>query len=257
MSWEGRLLGEIVSQAPVYLVGGNGLFRRGLIGFLENTDFQPVTEFDAVQECLERRGVGEEPDVIVYISSGDVAESGAAVDSLLGLYPSARLVVLCEQLSVDELGECLKLGAGGYLLNSISKDALIHSLTLILLGETVFPSSLAAAWVASGLSGSAALDLQRMRDLTQREIDILERLTEGASNKLIARRLGITESTVKIHMKSLIRKLGVSNRTQAALWAIRAGLGDEAGHDVGKPAKRDTAEGADVPPHTRTRDAGR
>ena len=65
------------------------------------------------------------------------------------------------------------------------------------------------------------------RDLTRRESEILDCLTAGASNKQIARDLGITEATVKIHMKSLIRKIGVRNRTQAALWAINSGYGHD------------------------------
>jgi two-component system nitrate/nitrite response regulator NarL len=66
---------------------------------------------------------------------------------------------------------------------------------------------------------------RRLTELTLREVDILQCLTEGLSNKQIARRLGIREATVKIHVKSLIGKLGVANRTQAALWGVRAGVG--------------------------------
>ena len=95
---------------------------------------------------------------------------------------------------------------------------MVHSLTLINLGETVFPSGLALAWMSGGVSANRTLtDRCAGRDLTRREAEILDCLTAGASNKQIARDLGITEATVKIHMKSLIRKIGVRNRTQAAL----------------------------------------
>jgi two-component system nitrate/nitrite response regulator NarL len=112
----------------------------------------------------------------------------------------------------------------GYLLSNISKEVLTHSLRLILLGETVFPSQLATAWATGQLRQNASSDVGKALEvLTQREAEILGCLTEGSPNKMIARQLGITEATVKIHVKSLIRKIGVQNRTQAALWAIQVG----------------------------------
>ncbi len=227
-------MGESVSQAPVFLVGGNDLFRRGLDGFLKESAFRTIAEFDRVEDCLDPLDGKPEPEIIIYVTTGVTEESEAAVDRLCAVYAQARIVLVSFALSVEELGACLRVGASGYLLSSISKDALIHSLTLISLGETVFPSSLATAWLRGDMdgSGSGVEDAGRLRNLTPREQDILECLTLGLSNKQMARRLGITAATVKIHMKSLIRKLGVSNRTQAALWALRAGVSDRKSSDA-------------------------
>ena len=150
--------------------------------------------------------------------------SAVAVDALRSC-TAARLLVLSGELSVDELGACLRVGAGGYLLSNISKEVFTHSLRLIVLGETVFPSQLATAWASGQLRQNASSfdPSKALEALTPRETEILGCLTEGAPNKLIARQLGITEATVKIYVKSLIRKIGVQNRTQAALWAIQAG----------------------------------
>jgi len=221
-----------MSRAPVFLVGGSDLFRRGLRGFLEGTSFETVGEFASYQECVADSETASAPTLIVYVSSGDIDVTASAVDALLGAYDRARLLLLSATMSVDELGACLRMGARGYLLNSISKDALIHSLALIHLGETVFPSDLAQALMGGGreLVNSAAVS--RLGNLTAREIDILHCLTEGMSNKQIARRLGIREATVKIHVKSLIGKLGVSNRTQAALWGVRAGIVSNSNNSV-------------------------
>jgi two-component system nitrate/nitrite response regulator NarL len=217
-----------MSQMSLFLVGGTGLFRRGLGSFLHNTDFVIAAEHDTVEACVAAAGAGDEPELIVYISAGSVEDSRQAVEDLADAFADARIVVLSGELSVDELAGCLKAGARGYLLSSISKEAMIHSLTLINLGETVFPSGLALAWMSGGVSASRTLtDRSAGRDLTRREAEILDCLTAGASNKQIARDLGITEATVKIHMKSLIRKIGVRNRTQAALWAINTGFGQE------------------------------
>jgi two-component system nitrate/nitrite response regulator NarL len=254
-----------MSQAPVFLVGGSDLFRRGLRGFLEATPFEPVGEFTRYQECVAAAGVarppsaedrpattrgpaagvarspsaedrpattrepaagnGPAPALIVYVSSGVIEETASAVDALLGAYDGARLLLLSSAMSVEELGACLRMGARGYLLNTISKDALIHSLALIALGETVFPSDLAYALMSGGDALARTAGSPKLPELTLREVDILHCLTEGMANKQIARRLGIREATVKIHVKSLIGKLGVANRTQAALWGVRAGIG--------------------------------
>jgi len=218
-----------MSQAPVYLVGGSDLFRRGLRGFLEGTAFETVGEFAFYQDCVAAAGKAPEPALIVYVSSGVIDETASAVDALLGAYDRARLLLLSSAMSVAELGACLRLGARGYLLNTISKDALVHSLALIQLGETVFPSDLAHALMSGGDALNSPGEARKLAEITQREVDILRCLTEGLSNKQIARRLGIREATVKIHVKSLIGKLGVGNRTQAALWGVRAGVGGRSG----------------------------
>jgi two-component system, NarL family, nitrate/nitrite response regulator NarL len=225
-------LGMDMSRAPVFLVGGSDLFRRGLRGFLEGSSFETVGEFTAYRDCVEAAGDRPLPALILYVSTGVIDESAGAVDALLGAYDRARLIVLSSVMSVEELGSCLRMGARGYLLTSISKDALTHSLALILLGETVFPSDLARALMGGGPMVANPAVARKLENLTMREVDILHCLTEGLSNKQIARRLGIQEATVKIHVKSLIGKLGVVNRTQAALWAVRAGVGNSPENSV-------------------------
>lgn len=221
-------MGETMSQAPLYLVGGTSLFRRGLASFLEDDPFFVAGEFDDHRACVAAATPSSAPALIIYAASGEVEDSAAAVESLVTAFANARILVLSADLSVDELGACLKMGAAGYLLSSISREVLTHSLRLILLGETVFPSQLAAAWATGQLRKSERGDAKALENLTPRELDLLGCLTEGASNKLIARQLGITEATVKIHMKSLVRKIGVQNRTQAALWALQVGYTSEA-----------------------------
>ena len=219
-----------MSQASIIFIGGSGLFRRGLNSFLEDSPFSVVAEHDDVMECVDKAGE-HHPDVVIYISNGVVSDTVDAVESVTSAFSDCRVLVLAADLSMEELGECLRAGATGYLLSTISKKALRHSLTLLMLGEMVFPSALATA--LPQCAGKRPKINARLRGtLTPRELDILRCLTDGASNKLIARDLGITESTVKIHMKSLIRKIGAQNRTQAALWAIESGFGKDDMHDA-------------------------
>ena len=221
------VLGESMSQAPLYIVGGTSLFRRGLGSFIEVSPFELVAEFDDADGCVAggEDGTLTTPEMIVYISTGEPDESSRAVAALRDNYRNARILVLSSELSMEELGFSLRSGANGYLLSDVSKEVLIHSIRLILLGETVFPSQLATAWATGHLrQAENSADPKILGALTPRETEIVGCLTDGASNKVIARQLGITEATVKIHMKSLIRKIGVQNRTQAALWALHSGF---------------------------------
>ena len=94
----------------------------------------------------------------------------------------------------------------------------------MLIGEKVFATELAKVWLSGGLEKRLHCAKKLDHNLTARESEILECLLGGDSNKSIARRLEITESTVKIHMKSLLRKINVQNRTQAAIWAMESGF---------------------------------
>jgi len=110
-------------------------------------------------------------------------------------------------------------------------------------GESVFPVGLAKSLVAD-LAPSPARPSPEdvLSNLTPREHSILECLTEGASNKVIARKLGVSDATVKVNIKTLLRKINVSNRTQAATWAVQQGIGGRAGDAISRP--RDPSDGA-------------
>ena len=102
----------------------------------------------------------------------------------------------------------------------MAPEALIQSLQLVTLGEKVFPTNLATMLLDMNAPGPQ----HSIGGLSPREQEILQALVTGASNKLIAIRLGITEATVKVHLKTLLRKIDVNNRTQAAIWAMNNGF---------------------------------
>ena len=130
-------------------------------------------------------------------------------------------MVLASDLSVDVLRDAMTCGADGFLMKDVSPEALIQSLQLIMLGEKVFPTNLAAMLLDMNSTPSP---VNSLRGLSPREQEILQALVTGASNKLIANRLGITEATVKVHLSTLLRKIDVNNRTQAAIWAMNNGF---------------------------------
>ena len=130
------------------------------------------------------------------------------------------------------LAACLSAGAAGYLTTDISRDALLRSLQLAALGEKVFPTDLAGLLVNGSRGPRRPLvRSEKVCGLSDREIETLQCLIRGISNKVIAKRLNITEATIKVHIKSVMRKIKASNRTQAAIWAVRQGF--LPAHDVG------------------------
>jgi two-component system nitrate/nitrite response regulator NarL len=141
--------------------------------------------------------------------------------------PACRIVVLTNDLNLSDLGRVFRAGADGYLVSDLSPEAFALSLLVIMSGEKILPGVLADVlasnyrdFVTSGLSNDEI-------NLTEREREILRCLLNGHSNKLIARVLDITEGTVKVHLKTLMKKISAVNRTQAALWARSQGIGEE------------------------------
>jgi two-component system, NarL family, nitrate/nitrite response regulator NarL len=159
--------------------------------------------------------------------------------------PLTRIVVLTETIRVGRLSEALSAGVDGYLLKNMSADALHQSLQLVLLGEKVFPTDLARLLTSDWMMGrNDAAQGEHANGLSHREMQILGDLLSGAQNKQIARDLQICEGTVKVHLKAILKKLGVQNRTQAAIWAVSQGmtpLGPLYCEDLNPPARTITA----------------
>ncbi len=139
------------------------------------------------------------------------------------------VVMLSTSSEEKDLIESLRLGAQGYLLKDMDPDDLVKSLRNVLDGETVVAPDLTgvlASAVQKEVTTSNSPTFQSVRDvLTSREMDVLKDITKGWSNKIIARDLGITDGTVKLHVKSILRKLNVHSRVEAAVIAVEEGLG--------------------------------
>lgn len=213
-----------MDQVQIYLVGGSNLFRHGLRSYLDCDAFRIAGELDSHTEIAAAVGDGDAPDLVLYAKMGVHDDPSEAIRSIHEELPDTHVLVMAEKLVPAEFSACLGANVSGYLLSDISKDALLHSIHLILLGEKVFATELAKMWMSGGLERKFHCEKKLEHNLTGRESEILECLLGGDSNKLIARRLEITESTVKIHMKSLLRKINVQNRTQAAIWAMESGF---------------------------------
>jgi two-component system, NarL family, nitrate/nitrite response regulator NarL len=213
--------GALVEHTVVWLVDAHPLLRSGLRSQLDGKGFQIAAEAATVDEITLSASDGPAPNIIIM----DFAQGADAVAVLKSSQPQARTVVFAESAELSHLADMFSAGADGYLLKSITPSALIESLRLVALGEKVFPSML-TDFLGAMRANQSGSERVRVGDipLSQREIDIIRRLADGHSNKAIAKELSITEATVKVHLKTVLRKLGATNRTQVAIWAVQHGL---------------------------------
>lgn len=208
----------------VLLIDDHALFRFGLRELLERRGIEVADALgdgtDAVARVAETS-----PDVVLL----DMRMPGRGGIECLGdlhaAYPELAVAMLTTSAEEHDVIASLQGGARGYLLKDIEPDALIDALNGMKAGRTVVAPELAGV-LAKAVQGevSAPAPASRIADLTPREQEILCHLAEGQSNKSIGRRLGISEGTVKLHVKAILRKLDVHSRVEAAVIAVEREL---------------------------------
>ena len=209
------------SYVTTILVCQNNLIRSGISHILSGTRF--VLTDETLEQPSELVG-------LCLIHADQAAdEVSATVERLKTQWPSARVVLLTEAMEPVPMMQALQAGLDGLCSTAMNREPLIKALELVMLGERfIAPAFIfSLADEASRLQqsrpdgaiivGPAATAVANM--LSPREVQILRHLTQGASNKLIARELGLAEATIKVHLKAILRKVRAANRTQAAMWA--------------------------------------
>jgi two-component system, NarL family, nitrate/nitrite response regulator NarL len=207
------------------VVSRNNLFREGLRSLLAGTEHEVRILANDVDDLHRLTPEEREGAIVLLDDCNDTEQTVDAIRRLGDDMPETPVIVLSSRIQPPLLAACLSAGASGYLLVDISFEALVQSLELVALGEKVFPTQLAALFISEiGYSDREMAEGADVDKLSERQRQILQCLVKGASNKVIARRLDITDATVKVHMKGLLRKIHVENRTQAAIWALNHGL---------------------------------
>ncbi|MGI8427795.1 MAG: response regulator [Solirubrobacteraceae bacterium] len=206
----------------VLIVDDHAVVREGLRAFLElQAGLEVVGEAGdgehAVQQALRL-----EPDVILMDLMMPKLDGIHAMRELRDVAPRSRVIVLTSFLDDDRLLPAIQAGAAGYLLKNVEPSELARAIHAAHDGEAILDPSVAAALVQAVARGPSVEGAGER--LTRREREVLERITRGQSNKRIALELEISERTVKAHVGHLLEKLGVSDRTQAAMLAVKNGL---------------------------------
>ncbi|MCF7991888.1 MAG: response regulator [Thiohalocapsa sp.] len=208
----------------VLLIDDHALFRVGLLELLERRGIEVV---DAVGDCDVGLQLARDcgPDVVLLDLRMPVNSGIEVLKRMRAEGIDRRIAMLTTSTEEQDVIASLQAGANGYLLKDMEPDDLVAALDDIVAGKTV---------VATELTGVLARAVQQDRatperdpafsDLTPREMEILCHLAAGQSNKAIARELGISDGTVKLHVKAILRKLEVHSRVEAAVMAVERGL---------------------------------
>jgi two-component system nitrate/nitrite response regulator NarL len=217
-----------MSPIRVLLIDDHTLFRSGIKALLSrNPDFEVVGEAsDGLEGVKRAKALG--PDVILL----DLHMPGTPGKETLKLLgeevPQAKVLMLTVSEDAEDLLDTLRAGATGYLLKNINTETLLDSIRKAAEGDSVVSPQMTSKLVQGLKAPAKALAEPSEKDkLSPREREILAFLAKGASNKEIARDLDLAESTVKIHVQHILRKLNLSSRVQAAVYAVEAGLADK------------------------------
>ena len=216
------------------LVDDHTLFRRGLKALLSQDErFEVCGEAGDAGEAL-RALPTLRPDVVLLDNHLPGVRGVDAIPSLKEAAPATRILMLTVSENESDLAAALQAGADGYLLKTVESEQLSDTIVKVMDGESVISPEMMTKLVAvfraqaAPLPGSAPLCQSEPAAapelLSPREREILRLIARGDSNKLIARTLDIAETTVKIHVQNILRKLGLSSRVQAAVYATSHGL---------------------------------
>ena len=205
----------------VILVGDNRLLNEAISSILKNDGLAVAHTISTCAELIPLLAtIDEQPALILWDSPTILEQDVARWAEISRKFSKIGIVVLTEEIDVASANLALAAGVRAVLPKSISARVLSLSLQVIALSENLITvdASLAGGWHTPPSSHQPIETIKRSSRLSPREYEILQRLGAGSSNKTIAHELGVAESTVKVHLKALMRKLDVSNRTQAAMW---------------------------------------
>lgn len=214
-----------MSAIRVLLVDDHTLFRSGVKALLQRQrDIEVVGEAADSLEGI-KHAEALKPDVVLLDLHMPGISGKDAVKLFFEAAPGTHIVMLTVSENADDLLDSLRAGASGYLLKNIETETLLDSIRRAGDGDSVISGQMTSKLVRGLRQGEAAAPRTNDKEgLSPREREILAHLAKGASNKEIARSLGLAESTVKIHVQHILRKLNLSSRVQAAIYAVERGL---------------------------------
>ena len=212
----------------VFLVDDHGVVRRGMRAYLEMLrDMEIVGEAADGQQALERLAgldaQGRLPDVVMMDLLMPRLDGIAATAQIKQRYPEVEVVALTSFIEEDKVHAALQAGAAGYLLKDAEADEGAAAIRAARRGEVHLDPAVARRLMQSLRAPKPA---EAVEPLTEREREVLALVAQGRANKEIARSLGISERTARTHVSNILGKLGLDDRTQAAIWALKHSLGD-------------------------------
>jgi DNA-binding NarL/FixJ family response regulator len=213
------------ARPSVFIVDDHSFFRAGLRSVLVEHGFPVVGEAgtgEAALGLIERR----RPAVVIMDLSMPGMSGIEATRELTNRFPSLAVLVVTVSASEADVLDALEAGAAGYLLKDSAPEEIVRALNAALDGDTPLSPRVATLIVqrARGVAGGGDASVRVADELTERERDVVRLLAQGLDNVEIGQELFLSPTTVKRHVSAILTKLGVTNRVQAAIWAVRAGI---------------------------------
>ena len=207
----------------VLVADDHSLFRDGLVSLLEAGGFEVIGQCGDGQAAVEA-ALRLRPDLVLLDITMPEVTGLEALRQIRAAWPEARVVMLTASDSDDSLFQASESGAAGYLLKSLKAEEFLSMLHGLENGEAAMTRQTTARLLAGLTTRTAHRPPAPLDALTPQETRLLQLLAQGLSNKAIAQAASLSENTVKYHLKNILQKLGLHNRTEAAAYAIRAGL---------------------------------
>ena len=213
-----------LATARIMVVDDQNLFRSGLVRLLEadprvQVVGQAVDGLDVIKKVTSLK-----PDVILMDLKMPNLDGIEATRRVVAEHPEVKILILTTFETDSYVLQALRAGASGYVLKDAQNDSIVSSILAVISGERVMASAVANR-VIDMLSGNST-QKEFYDGLTAREVEILKLIAMGQANKQIARRLDISEKTVRNHVSNMYEKLHIYDRSQAVLYAVRKGLVD-------------------------------
>lgn len=232
MSYESarRSANSYARPIKAVLISKNALIGTGIKHLLEESCYT-IGNVAPDVAALPSSYPDAEPDLFIIDGDSCIEQTLESVRILRSRHSNARIAVIANDYDLNFVRLGHAAGVHGFCLSGSSRDVLVKSLELITLGEGVLPPAVMASLLNGGeaafapkpFDGRVAVrdssEGHKVAKLSAREAEVLRHLMEGAANKVIARELDVAEVTVKVHVKTILKKIGAANRTQAAMWA--------------------------------------
>jgi DNA-binding NarL/FixJ family response regulator len=220
-----------------FIVGKSVLIREGIARILSAANFRTLASVSCADDLSPSKLQSHPVLVLIVHAGGDFEAAVEQIELLRERHPKARIAVVADHYRLDEMVSAFRAGASGYFIDVMTCDVFVKSIELVMMGETIFPPAFMLsilhsendhfAKAAPRNDNDRAIAMTAERSITQqlspREKSIMQCLIAGDSNKCIARKIDIAEATVKVHVKAILRKIRVQNRTQAAIWGMNHG----------------------------------
>ena len=220
------------------LVGKSILLREGLARILRSANLRIVASISSANNLLPSKPQLHHPLFLIAHTGDSFDAAIEQIGIIRDRHPTARIAIVADRYRLGEVISALRAGANGYFVDVMTCDIFIKSIELLMMGETIYPPAFLSFVLDPEINQPddavpreeqeqmiliATDDTIEPQHLSPREKSILRCLVEGDSNKCIARKIDIAEATVKVHVKAILRKIRVQNRTQAAIWGMKNG----------------------------------